>query len=209
MVTSSQPRWYFLTPHSYGNFRHILGVSFGFRTLMADFDYISFLQYYGDKTQKADRYRKLYGYLDDITNADPNFTFAYTYGSAILAFNLERYDEAIKLINKGIEYNPSFWKLHFYLGAIIFKQKGETEKYIGLLEDALKFADHPAIIERLLGNIYETTRAPDFAALYWLKTAGNSKDGDTRGYAYKRLKAIVESGKLSDPEPILRQINGQ
>ncbi len=203
-VIRSQPSWYFLNLHAYRNFSNLLSVSFGFRSLAADIAYISFLQYYGDDDNSATRYKDLYKYLDEITDADPNFTFAYTYGSAILAFNLKRYDEAIKLIKKGLSYNPEFWKLRFYLGAIIYRQKGDTVKYVGLLEEAVKFEDHPAVIERMLGSIYEITKSPDQAALYWARLYRSTKDKQSRDLAFSRIQVIIKEGKLKNPQAVIK-----
>jgi len=205
-VFESQPDWYFLTLHSYKKFMHILGVGLGFRSLMADFDYISFLQYYGNRKNLMTRYKELYKYIDDITDADPHFTFVYTYGSAILAFNLQRYGEAIEVIKKGLAYNPAFWKLRFYLGAIVYKQKGEQEKYIELLEEALKFDDHPAMIERLLGNIYEQYKSPDEAAEYWIKIYKETRDKRTREHAYERLMLLIKEKKIKDIKSVLDKL---
>jgi tetratricopeptide (TPR) repeat protein len=204
-VFASEPSWYFLSPHSYKKFNQILGVSFGYRAMLSDFEYISFLQYYGDRSNADARFKDLLARIDDITDADPHFTFAYTYGSAILAFNLKRYDEAITVIKKGLDYNPQFWKLRFYLGAIIYMQKGDTKQYVRLLEEALKFDDHPAMIERLLGNIYETYKTPDECAAYWAQIYKNTKDKDTRKHAKERLLLLISSKKISDPERILQQ----
>ena len=206
MVLKSQPDWYFLNLHSYKNFSHLFAVGFGFRSLAADLDYIQFLQYYGNGENSKTRYKDLYKYLDNITDADPNFTFAYTYGAAILAFNLARYDEAILLIKKGLKYNPTFWKLRFYMGAIIYKQKGDTLKYVGLLEEAVKFDDRPAIIERMLGNIYELTKTPDEAAMYWAKLYRTTKDKQSRDTAYGRIQEIIKQGKLKAPYAIIKEL---
>ena len=203
-VIKSQPDWYFLSLHAYKNFPQLFSVSFGFRSLAADMDYIQFLQYYGDIENSGTRYRDLYKYIDNITDTDPNFTFAYTYGAAILAFNLNRYEEAIDLIKKGLKYNPEFWKLRFYLGAIIYKQKGDTLKYTGLLEEAIKFEDHPAIIERMLGSIYEISKTPDQAAMYWVKMYKATKDKQSRNLAFIRIQAIIKQGKLKDSQAIVR-----
>lgn len=205
MILKSQPDWYFLNLHSYRNFSELFSVSFGFRALAADMAYIQFLQYYGDKENAAARYKDLYQYLENITDIDPNFTFAYTYGAAILAFNLTRYDEAIRFISKGLRYNPAFWELRFYMGAIIYKQKGETLKYVGLLEDAIKFKDHPAILERMLGNIYEITKTPDRAALYWAGLYKTTKDKQSRNFAFNRIQEIIKQGKLKNPGAVVRE----
>jgi len=201
---ASQPPWYFLNLNSYKKMLHITGVSFGSRALLADIEYINFLQYYGNIENRKERFRKVFDYLVNITDADPHFTFAYTFGSAILAFNREEYDKALYLINKGLEYNPKIWQLRLYLGAILYKQGGkmDREKYVKFLEEALRFEDHPAMIERLLGNIYESYKDPDFSANYWAWVYNNTKDRDTRLWAYGRIMAIIKSGNLKDPSSI-------
>ena len=137
ILVKTQPDWYFLNLNSYKKFGQMLSVSFGFRRLFADFEYISFLQYYGNREHAHTGFKDLYRYIDDITDADPHFTFAYTYGGAALAFNLERYDEAISIIKKGLRYNPEFWQLRLYLGAIIYKELDDKDRYIGFLELSL------------------------------------------------------------------------
>ncbi|HRU39427.1 MAG TPA: hypothetical protein P5511_06075 [Candidatus Goldiibacteriota bacterium] len=201
-VFETQPKWYFLTPHSYKKFSHILGVGFGYRALLADFEYINFLQYYGNREHMEDKFPKLYEMINDITDADPHFAFAYTYGSAILGFNLKRHDEAIALIKKGLEYNPSFWKLRFYLAAITYNELDDKENYVKYLEEALKFNDRPAMIETLLGNIYEQYKPADFCAEYWVWVYKNTSDARNRDFAYKRILAIIESGRLKNPGKI-------
>lgn len=202
-LMESQPKWYFLNAHSYKNFAQIIAVGFGVRAFMADIYYISFLQYYGDRANAKKDYDKLTNYLYDITETDPYFTFAYSFGAAILAFNHNRFDEAVKFIEYGksmlSKKDPVFWKLNMYLGAIGYKQAGNKEEYIKSLEAVLAYEDHPAIIERLLGNIYEQVKTPDESAAYWLKIFKTTKDKSTRNFAYNRIMAIAASGKLKNP----------
>lgn len=205
-VFATQPSWYFLTPHSYKKFTHILGVGFGFRALLADFEYISFLQYYGNRQNAAERFEKTYLYVQDITDADPHFTFAYTYGSAILAFNQNRYPEAISIIEKGLKYNPAFWKLRFYLAAITFSKLEDKTQYIRYLEEALTFSDYPTMLETLLGNIYEQFKPADFCANYWLGIFKKSKDRENRQFAYKRILAMIQERKLQNPDFIIKNM---
>jgi len=205
-VFNTQPKWYFLNKRSFKNFKHVLSAGMGFRPLMADFEYIYFLQYYGDPENRKTSYKNLYSIFDSITDIDPHFTFAYTYGSAILAFNLKRYDEAIALINKGLKYNPTYWKLRFYLGAIVYKEMDDKDKYVGYLEEALKFDDHPAMIERILGNIYEQYKTPEEVTLYWLNIYKNTKDRETREHAYKKIMQHIQNNDLKNPRIILDQL---
>ena len=164
------------------------------------------LQYYGSSKAAGGAHKDLLSYINAITDAEPDFTFAYTYGAAILAFNLKRYDEAVEVIKKGISYNPTFWKLRFYLGAIIYSRKGDTLKLTGLLEQAAGFSDHPAVVDRMLGNIYEVSKTPDFAARYWLKLLKTTNDTETKKYSAERLKLIIAAGKLKSPALILNNL---
>lgn len=202
-IFKSQPKWYFLNKNSYKKLMHILGTAFGFRALTSDFYYIAFLQYYGDRNHAKTRFKDLINYLDDATDADPNFEFIYQYGGAILGFNLKRYDEAKKLLEKGLLYNPKFWKLRLYLGAIAFKENENKEEFIKFLEEAIHFEDHPAMIERLLGNIYEQTKPADEVAKYWIWVYKNTKDKQTRKYAYDRLIFLIQQKKIQNIEKII------
>jgi tetratricopeptide (TPR) repeat protein len=205
-LKSSEPKWYFLSAHSYTKFSQIAAVSFGYRALLADAEYINMLQYYGSSKAAGGAHKDLLSYINAITDAEPDFTFAYTYGAAILAFNLKRYDEAVEVIKKGISYNPTFWKLRFYLGAIIYSRKGDTLKLTGLLEQAAGFSDHPAVVDRMLGKIYEVSKTPDFAARYWLKLLKTTNDTETKKYSAERLKLIIAAGKLKSPALILNNL---
>ncbi len=208
-IFESQPSWYFLTPNSYNKFSHILGVGFGYRSLLADFEYISFLQYYGNFENRKTGYSELYKYIDSITDADPHFTFAYIYGSAILGFNVERHDEAIRIIEKGLKFNPKIWRLRLYLGALTFSRLGDKESYVRFLEEALKFDDHPQMIETLLGNIYAQYKEPDEVALYWAGIYKNSKHADSRKWAEEKIVEMLGQGSLKNPQKVLEYLEGR
>ncbi len=204
MVFENQPSWYFINPDSYRKFLHLGAAGFGLRSLAGDIEYINFLQYYGDRSQNVNRHKDLVNYVNDITDVDPYFSFAYTFGSSILAFNLDRTGEALQIIRKGLEFNPKMWQLRLYLGAILFKQDNKEGEYIKLLEDALKFEDHPAIVERILGNIYEQIKTPQSAAEYWAEIYTKTKDKKTRQFAYERVEAIIKEGKLTNPAAVIK-----
>jgi len=202
-VFLNQPSWYFINPDSYRKFLHLGAAGFGLRSLAGDIEYINFLQYYGDRSQNVNKHKNLMAYIDDITDVDPYFSFAYTFGSSILAFNLDRVDEALKIIRKGLDFNPEMWQLRLYLGAILFKQENKESEYIKLLEDALRFEDHPAIVERILGNIYEQIKPPQFTAEYWAGIYMKTKDKKTREFAYNRVEAIIKEGRLTNPSAVI------
>jgi len=110
--------------------RHI---SLGFNGLVADWYWMLSLQYVGGKILKRPgnisfdnlgslNLELLAPLLDAATTLDPHFLEPYQYAAIVLpAVNV---DEAIRITRKGIEANPSEWRLYQYLG-YIYWQKGD------------------------------------------------------------------------------------
>jgi tetratricopeptide (TPR) repeat protein len=107
-------------------------LSLSFNGLIADWYWMRSLQYVGrkiiaqgDKIQLDDLsaldLKLLYPLLDTATTLDPQFIAVYEYGGVVLpAINDE---DAIKLLKKGIENNPTAWSLFHHLGYIYWQRK--------------------------------------------------------------------------------------
>ena len=107
-------------------------MSLSFNGLIADWYWMRSLQYVGrkiiaqgDKIQLDDLsaldLKLLYPLLDTATTLDPQFIAVYEYGGVVLpAINDE---DAIKLLQKGIENNPTEWRLFHHLGYIYWQRK--------------------------------------------------------------------------------------
>ena len=107
-------------------------VSLGFNGLVADWYWMRSLQYVGGKIIKAPgnnpfgdlgslNLKLLAPLLDAATTLDPHFLEPYEYAAIVLpAANV---DEAIRITRKGIETNPSEWKLYQHLGYIYWQKR--------------------------------------------------------------------------------------
>lgn len=107
-------------------------MSLSFNGLVADWYWIRSLQYvgrkviaHGDKIQLDDLaaldLKLLYPLLDTATTLDPQFIAVYEYGGVVLpAINVE---DAIRLLQKGIENNPAEWRLFHHLGYIYWQRE--------------------------------------------------------------------------------------
>jgi hypothetical protein len=107
-------------------------ISLGFNGLAADWYWMRSLQYVGRKVMNvpdnipidnlSDLNLKLLAPLiDTATTLDPQFIEPYQYGAVVLpSINLP---EAIRITKKGIEANPSVWRLYQHLGFIYWQHK--------------------------------------------------------------------------------------
>ena len=192
---------------SEGGFRDFAGLLAGARRLTADVAWISVLQYFGshergehsveDKQTESEHeggYPALKKMVLRVTRLDPTFHYAYLYGSSALGWGLNRPDEAIEILVEGIHYNPTYWRLRLYVGALIFKQKGQMGEMLGLLEDAIRFPDCPTMLKSILANIYKQRQDYRRALAIWADVHDNVDVNDW--YYEQSEKQIAELTRL-------------
>lgn len=101
-----------------------------FRGLVADYYWMRALQYVGRKTMAREGdihlddlsefdLRLLAPLLDTATTLDPQFLTVYEYGAAVLP--VVDAEAAVRLVSKGVERNPSAWRLYHQLGYIYWR----------------------------------------------------------------------------------------
>ena len=111
-------------------------MSLSFNGLIADWYWMRSLQYVGRKViAQGDKFqldnlsaldlKLLYPLLDTATTLDPQFIAVYEYGGVVLPSISD--EDAIKLLKKGIENNPSEWRLFHHLGYIHWQRKDYKE----------------------------------------------------------------------------------
>ena len=191
---------------SEGGFRDFGGLLMGMRRLTADIGWVSVLQYYGahetahEETgaphdMAAGNYPALKLMVLRVVRLDPYFHFAYLYGAGSLAFNLNRYDEAIELLSEGIKYNPTVWKLRLYVAAVVWKKKGAYDRLIPLLEEAIRYPDCPNLVKSCLANIYKARKNYARALQIWLDILESPNvDATYRNQAREQIEEL--RGKL-------------
>ncbi len=185
------------------SFLNFWGILLGFRRLSADLAWIRILQYYGTHEDEADQhikensvcmqkesYNKLFPLFCLVVRLDPYFHFAYLYGSGILAYNHERYDEAVSLLEEGVSNCPKYWKFNVYLAAIGYKIKKQENKVIYLLEKVVDYSDCPVMIKSILALLYEKKLQYVKAKRIWENILKTSKDKGYRKKAKKHLQYL-------------------
>ena len=187
----------------------LTGIVFGMRKLASDIAWIRVLQYYGSSEEECDegetehghshehchhgadygrgKYYDLLKLCQRVVRLDPYFNYAYLYGGASLAWNLNRTDEGLLLLEEGRKRNPEYWQFYLYIGAIVYKKQAQYEKMVQLLERALAQPDCPLTVKAILANIY-------------------SKAGNYRR-ALEIWREIYESGESEYYEYSQKQIN--
>jgi tetratricopeptide (TPR) repeat protein len=94
--------------------RSVRAAAFGQRLLLADYYWLQAVQYTGETLlAKVPRWEALLPLLEIVTDLDPRYGYAYQVGGSNLAGLAGRYDEAERLLQKGMKALPDRWVLPF------------------------------------------------------------------------------------------------
>jgi len=100
-------------------------MSLEYAPLLADIYWTRVVQYYGNKHARGQaNLELLWPLLDITTTLDPNLLISYRFGAMFLSqappAGAGRPDLAVKLIERGIQTNPDYWRLYEDLGFIYY-----------------------------------------------------------------------------------------
>ena len=106
-------------------------LSLGYNGLLADVYWTRAVQYYGGIHHVGGgRYELLWPLLNITTHLDPHLVPAYEFGGTFLASQPPNGaglpQQAIQLVEYGIQNNPDDWHLYYDLGYIYYDQKDYT-----------------------------------------------------------------------------------
>ncbi|MFH1367648.1 MAG: hypothetical protein ABII64_00840 [Elusimicrobiota bacterium] len=102
-----------------------------------------------------------------VTELDPFFYHAYLFGAGALAWNHERTQEALELLQNGIDnmekyrmnltkdVHQPYWQMNLYAAAIVYRKSGNFDKMVSSLEVAVKQPECPNLMKAVLANIYQ------------------------------------------------------
>lgn len=101
-------------------------VSMGQRLLLADLYWLKLVQYVGETVMaREDRWEALYPLADVVTDLDPRYGYAYQVAGSNLSGLAHRYDEADRILDKGMRNVPGRWSLPFVRAVNKFLYEGK------------------------------------------------------------------------------------
>lgn len=184
-------------------------MSLGFNGLIADWYWMRSLQYVGrkiinypgdlqlDDLQTLDL-KLLYPLLDTATTLDPQFEAAYEYGGVVLpGINDE---DAIRLLKKGIDNNPAYWRFHQYLGYIYWK-RGDYKAASAVYGEGARIKGAPQWMQQMSARMQAEGGSRALAREMYERMMNESDDAQVREMAKRR---ILQSYSFDDRDAIRR-----
>ena len=173
-------------------------MSLGFTGLIADWYWMRALQYVGGKILSVPEgvqiddlgqlnLKLLAPLLDTATTVDPQFLEPYEYAAVVLpAVDVH---EAIRITRKGIEANPSAWRLYQQLG-YIYWQQGNFEAAAEAYGRGAMIAGAPAWMEAMKARMAAAGGSRNTAREIYKRMYEESGDDQVREMARRRLMQL-------------------
>ena len=188
-------------------------IALGMRRLAADLEFVEMLVYYGSPEEGEAPFEYLRSYYFEsprhqhiheggaypelspralrILELDPGFSYAALYAAGALAFNLQRPDDAVSLLEKARAYGPKNWRYDLYIAAAGFHKQGDAERVLSVLAPVLADPECPTMLKNMAAYLdVRLNRVPQAVRLY--RQILESRDTAYRDVAREALVKLGE-----------------
>ncbi len=173
-------------------------VSLGFDEVVADILFIRMIDYFGKHSASDRTYVWLYHMADLVTDLDPKFRFPYIFASLMLNLEANQFDNARKIIIKGMNEFPDDWYFPFTLGINYFFHDGDFMRAADSLEDASKLPGAPKYLIGFAKKLREKGATKEAALVFLRHLYEVFGDKSIRAILKERITEIEERGLAYD-----------
>lgn len=170
-------------------------LSLEYAPLMADIYWTRTVQYYGDKRAHQDpNFEQLWPLLDITTTLDPQLLVAYRFGSTFLseppARGAGRPDLGVKLVERGIEANPEYWRLYEDLGFIYYFDAKDYPKAAAAFLEGSKRPHALVWMKVLAAKVAEQGESRETSVFLWNELYNSATDPQIKKNALTHLQLL-------------------
>lgn len=137
-------------------------------------------------------YKNISTHITRIGSFDPYFHYAYLLGAGALAFNLNRYEESLDLLEAAARADPTFWKYRLYGAAIAYRKGLDTPRLIESLETAIQDPDCPSMVKSILAGLHKKRGNFGRAAEIYRDLIAHARDINYAEAARTRLEELLK-----------------
>jgi hypothetical protein len=175
----------------------------GFETLAADLYWLRTVQYFGgERIFAADkRFDLLYPLIEITTTLDPRMEIAYRYGAVFLAekhpIGAGRVDLGLAVLEKGVQNNPTSWRLRQELGFFHFVYRHDAKRAAQVLIEASEVPGAAFWLKNLAAEILGKGGEREIARRMWQEMFEQAEPGAIKENARTHLD-VLDAAQASD-----------
>ena len=163
----------------------------GFHHLGSDLLWLRLVQVVGKRSNSAQEYEWLYHALDVITDLDSQYDYAYQVGGIVLTHLANRPDLSNKLLQKGLEPNPTVWQIPFYIGFNNYFYLHDPSHAADYMARASRLPGRPPFLPLLATQLYAEAGNPDTALNFLMAIRSQAPEGWIKDQLETRIKEVI------------------
>src|SRR5256885_9975340 len=163
----------------------------GYHHLGAGLLWLRLVQVVGKRSNTAHEYEWLYHALDVITDLDPQYDYAYQVGGIVLTHLANRVDLSNKLLEKGLEPNPTIWQIPFYIGFNYYFYLRDPSNAADYIARASRLPGPPPFMALLATQLYAEAGNPETALNFLIAIRSQAPEGWIKEQLETRIKEVI------------------
>jgi tetratricopeptide (TPR) repeat protein len=170
-------------------------MSLEYAPLLADIYWTRVVQYYGNKhAQRQANLELLWPLLDITTTLDPNLLISYRFGAMFLSqappAGAGRPDLAVKLIERGIQTNPDYWRLYEDLGFIYYFDLKDYKKASDAFLEGSKKPNAQLWMKVMAAKVAAEGESLETSVFLWKDIYNSTSDPSVKKNALMHLQLL-------------------
>ena len=163
----------------------------GYHHLGADLLWLRMVQVIGKRSNTAQEYEWLYHALDVTTDLDLQYDYAYQMGGIVLTQLANRPDLSNKLLEKGVEPNPTVWQIPFYIGFNYYFYLHDASHAADYIARASRLPGRPPYLPLLATQLYAEAGNPETGLNFLMAIMNQTTDGRIKEQLETRVKEVI------------------
>ena len=192
----------------YPSGRALQPATLGHAETAADLAWLRAVQYYGEHRQSDLRFIQLDHVFDILTSLAPGFESPYVFGAFAMAQEGRDFATAERLLQKGIENNPSSGRLAFELGFLYYVRPGgrDLPRAAECFERAARLPGGPPTAARFAAFSRQHSGELVVALQLWNQVRLTSDNRYLRDMAEREIRKIQDALATGRHERAVRRL---
>ena len=189
-------------------------LALGHQGILSDYLFLKTATFVGGRSgagqiMTADDWDYVVASLDVITDLDPYFKDPYLLGTGLLTWDAQRYEDAVELLKKGMEYRDWDWELPFYAGFNYFYFLNDYENGGYYLMRAAEIPGSPGLLTTLAARITYYAGQSRTALAFLRQMLSETQSDALRRRLALRLTALENAVTIEEAMEQFKQREGR
>jgi tetratricopeptide (TPR) repeat protein len=193
------------TPLYLPSAEYIKFVTLGFDNFFSDVLWFNTINYFGKQLKGSRDYRWLNQMCDLVTELDPKKKYAFEFCSTMLSWETKDFEASNKILDRGIENNPDYWRLWYLRGFNYWYFFDDRQKAIRDMTRASKCPESPPFVATLAASLIADSEDIKNSIRFLEDMIRNSSDENAKNALIERLNRAYISRDIKYIEEKIRE----